>query len=34
MELSGGAWLFFGDSGQFGQYDGNDSVFAGAKISF
>lgn len=34
MELSGGTWLFFGDSGQFGQYDGNDSVFAGAKISF
>lgn len=34
MELSGGAWLFFGDSGPFGQYDGNDSAFAGAKISF
>ncbi|OHD21533.1 MAG: hypothetical protein A2Y38_18005 [Spirochaetes bacterium GWB1_59_5] len=34
MELSGGTWLFFGDSGQFGQYDDNDSVFAGAKISF
>ena len=34
LELSGGAWLFFGDAGQFGQYDGNDSVFAGAKVSF
>jgi len=34
MELSGGTWLFFGESGQFGQYDGNDSVFAGARISF
>ena len=34
FELSGGAWLFFGDAGQFGQYDGNDSVFAGAKVSF
>lgn len=34
LELSAGAWLFFGDAGQFGQYDGNDSVFAGAKVSF
>ena len=34
LELSGGSWLFFGDAGQFGQYDGNDSLFAGAKVSF
>ena len=34
FELSGGAWLFFGDAGQFGQYNANDSVFAGAKVSF
>jgi hypothetical protein len=34
FELSGGAWLFFGDAGQFGQYDDNDSVFTGARVSF
>ena len=34
MELAGGTWLFFGDAGQFGQYDGNDSVFMSARISF
>lgn len=34
FELSGGAWLFFGDAGQFGQYNDNDSVFAGAKVAF
>jgi hypothetical protein len=34
FELSGGAWLFFGEAGQFGQYNSNDSVFLGAKVSF
>lgn len=34
FELSAGAWLFFGKAGQFGQYNGNDSLFAGAKVSF
>ncbi len=34
LELAGGAWLFLGDEGQFGQYDGNDSVFISAKLSF
>ncbi len=34
LELAGGAWLFFGDGGPFGQYDGNDSVFVSAKVSF
>jgi hypothetical protein len=34
FELSGGAWLFFGEAGQFGLYNSNDSVFAGAKVSF
>lgn len=34
FELFGGSWLFFGDAGPFGQYDDNDSVFAGAKVSF
>jgi hypothetical protein len=34
LELSAGSWLFFGDAGQFGQYDGNDSVFAGARVAF
>lgn len=34
IELAGGAWLFLGNEGQFGQYDDNDSVFASIKIAF
>jgi hypothetical protein len=34
MEIFGGAYMFLGDSGDFGQYDANDGLYAGAKFSF
>jgi len=34
LEIFAGAYLFLGDSGDFGQYDANDGVYAGAKLSF
>ena len=34
MEVAAGGWFFLGDSGTFGQYSENNSVFASAKISF
>jgi len=34
LELFAGAYLFLGDEGDFGQYDDNDGVYVGAKLSF
>ncbi|HCO49416.1 MAG TPA: hypothetical protein DIT55_08360 [Spirochaetaceae bacterium] len=34
MELAAGGWFFLGNSGTFGQYSKNNSVFTSAKISF
>jgi len=34
LELFAGAYVFLGTSGDFGQYDDNDGVYAGAKMSF
>jgi len=34
LEIFAGAYIFLGDSGDFGQYDANDGVYAGAKLSF
>lgn len=34
LELFAGAYVFLGASGDFGQYDDNDGVYAGAKMSF
>jgi len=34
LEVFAGAYIFLGDSGDFGQYDENDGVYAGAKLSF
>lgn len=34
MEIAVGGWFFLGDSGQFGQYSDNNSIFASAKIYF
>ncbi len=34
LEFFTGAYIFLGDSGDFGQYDANDGVYAGAKLSF
>jgi hypothetical protein len=34
LEFFAGAYLFLGDEGDFGQYDDNDGVYAGAKLSF
>lgn len=34
MEIAAGGWFFLGDSGAFGQYSDNSSIFASAKIYF
>ncbi|MDP2791172.1 MAG: hypothetical protein Q8O15_05375 [Rectinemataceae bacterium] len=34
MEIAAGGWFFLGDSGAFGQYSDNNSIFASAKIYF
>lgn len=34
LELFSGAYFFFGTEGDFGQYDGNDGIYIGAKLSF
>ncbi|GAB1484196.1 hypothetical protein MASR2M78_30130 [Treponema sp.] len=34
LELSSGAYIFFGDEGDYGQYDKNDGIYVGAKLSF
>ena len=34
MEIAAGGWFFLGDSGPFGQYTDNNSIFASAKIYF
>jgi len=34
LEIFAGAYIFLGDSGDFGQYDANDGVYVGAKLSF
>jgi len=34
LEVFAGAYVFLGDSGDFGQYDANDGVYAGARLSF
>jgi len=34
LELFGGAYLFFGDEGDYGQYDQRDGAYVGAKLSF
>jgi len=34
LELFAGAYIFFGDEGDYGQYDDNDGVYIGAKLSF
>lgn len=34
LEVFAGAYIFLGDSGDFGQYDANDGIYAGAKLSF
>ncbi|MCX7023799.1 MAG: hypothetical protein NT080_04175 [Spirochaetes bacterium] len=34
LEIFAGAYIFLGDSGDFGQYDGNDGGYIGAKMSF
>lgn len=34
LEFFAGAYIFLGDSGDFGQYDANDGAYVGAKLSF